>query len=554
MFLTIFNFSVPSHIFAEAARQLPDGYDQESWTKELQKEASDYKEKNGIHRSSCGNVVTPHCWQVPNPDLDDIDIPKKKPVAQNVYVAVGTTVASILFHDSKYEQQLQQVITDVDMWAYDVVEALKPEVKTSLETAYNNGLNLIDLTYQDGKHVIDTVTNVFQTKGYISQVDTDALKDSIYNLSMERYNNYSSYDSRQQAFTAFNVLQSFNNNYTYVSKVFYVGFVSTGNANYDPFQITFIQTFPSGRSHVRYLTATTTNSPTIVTTKQDVLTFSEALKIAEENNYYRSNRNGTFFDGVNPAISDVLKNTESSNSFKLPISNNDFLPLFKNVNGQPYFGTVENNPIYQPNYDDVWNPEKVIEYKPIQQPELEPIPSHIPVPTPDRYYPPINEPPVEDENPVEVPGTIPNTNPVYIPNPNYDPSIDASPVENPKYVPNPNYDPIKEPLPNEKPDYTKIPTFDPVTGGGIPPSATILKPWTLVLPFLDLLLAVVMYLLKIISFIATLPTLPQVEIDNEAYKWFRGATILGIKPYSLVMTLMSIGMAFSVYQIIRRRL
>lgn len=95
---------------------------------------------------------------------------------------------------------------------------------------------------------------------------------------------------------------------------------------------------------------------------------------------------------------------------------------------------------------------------------------------------------------------------------------------------------------------TNPPTNPPIKLPGTQP----IVPIALMLGLFDLLRAILMYLVRMFTFVMTLPMVAAIPIENPYFQWFRTATILGVKPYSLVMTAATFFMSFAAYKSIRR--
>lgn len=151
--------------------------------------------------------------------------------------------------------------------------------------------------------------------------------------------------------------------------------------------------------------------------------------------------------------------------------------------------------------------------------------------------------------------TTKDTQTLIIPDPAYHPDLDLAINNNREMVSDPDKW-LKE-----------NPEHDPTTPGGdgeVPPEETPPKepgitnpfknflPLAMLLALLDLLVAILMYLVRMFEFFMLIPFTVEKPIPNEAFIWFRNVTWLGIKPYSLVMTLATFFMGFMAYKSIRR--
>lgn len=104
---------------------------------------------------------------------------------------------------------------------------------------------------------------------------------------------------------------------------------------------------------------------------------------------------------------------------------------------------------------------------------------------------------------------------------------------------------IPEKPPKEPDDPDKPP------GGTTPPGGQDGTFWML-LAFIDLLRAILWYIMRFVTFIVTIPAIPSLPFDNAAFHWVRTSKFLGIYPYNLVMNLATLGLSLSVYKIVRR--
>lgn len=97
----------------------------------------------------------------------------------------------------------------------------------------------------------------------------------------------------------------------------------------------------------------------------------------------------------------------------------------------------------------------------------------------------------------------------------------------------------------------ETPTTPPTTLPRTPNSGTIV-PVAIFLGFFDLLRALIMYFVRMFNWIMSLPFIPEREIDNPYYQWFRSAKILGVYPYSLVTGLATFFLGFKLVKAARR--
>lgn len=82
----------------------------------------------------------------------------------------------------------------------------------------------------------------------------------------------------------------------------------------------------------------------------------------------------------------------------------------------------------------------------------------------------------------------------------------------------------------------------------------IYNPFALILPYLQFLLAAVVFVGKVVVFAIALPSAGSVSIDNEAFQWFRSAEIMGVPIYNTISTLATAGVSFLIYKIVRKNL
>lgn len=95
-------------------------------------------------------------------------------------------------------------------------------------------------------------------------------------------------------------------------------------------------------------------------------------------------------------------------------------------------------------------------------------------------------------------------------------------------------------------------TIPPIDGSPLNPSNWM--PVALLLALFDLLKSILLYLVRMFTFILTIPLIPAIPIDNIAFAWFRNAKIIGVEIYNVVSSMASIGLSFLVYKAIRRLL
>jgi hypothetical protein len=119
-------------------------------------------------------------------------------------------------------------------------------------------------------------------------------------------------------------------------------------------------------------------------------------------------------------------------------------------------------------------------------------------------------------------------------------------------------DPPPPPPPPPDTDNDGIPDSTDITPGGevpVPDDTGIfakLFPILLILKLFGVLGSCLMYLLRMFTFIMTIPGIDAIPIDNTAFDWFRNASIVGIKIYDVVTSLASVGLSFIVFRAIRR--
>lgn len=100
----------------------------------------------------------------------------------------------------------------------------------------------------------------------------------------------------------------------------------------------------------------------------------------------------------------------------------------------------------------------------------------------------------------------------------------------------------------------------PVPGGpgGNPNVPNLPRPPVGVIGFLSLFLdffrAVLMYLVRLFTFISSLAFLPPVSIGNSAFDYFRHATFYGVNIWQIVMMLFNFGIGLAIYKTIKSRL
>lgn len=204
-------------------------------------------------------------------------------------------------------------------------------------------------------------------------------------------------------------------------------------------------------------------------------------------------------------------------------------------------------PLDNPNVDPASPPEPV--------PAIEPI--HLPNPSEIVEVPPIV---LIDEIPYH---EIPR------PNPEYNPALPIDPIINPEriivYVPvNPPYQngqPVYEPIPVRIPNPDvygppppPIPPEPPVEPPNLPRPDLKWNPFVLVLPFIDLLRAIIEYLLRFFEFIIKLPVIPEKPLPyySESFNWFKEMEFGGFKIYNTIVSVAIFFLSLVVYKVIRR--
>jgi hypothetical protein len=107
-------------------------------------------------------------------------------------------------------------------------------------------------------------------------------------------------------------------------------------------------------------------------------------------------------------------------------------------------------------------------------------------------------------------------------------------------------------------DHDGVPDDTDITPGGELPTPddtgifAKLFPILLILKLFGVLGSCLMYLLRMFTFIMTIPGIDAIPINNTAFDWFRTASIVGIKIYDVVTSLASVGLSFIVFRAIRR--
>jgi len=141
-----------------------------------------------------------------------------------------------------------------------------------------------------------------------------------------------------------------------------------------------------------------------------------------------------------------------------------------------------------------------------------------------------------------------------------DPGTNPDPGTDPGTEPNP--DPGTEPNPNPDPGTDPTNPTNPGDGDGGDPTnpGNPSNPGTpknpipiaLALALLDLLVAIIMYIGRMLEFILTIPLIPEIPINNTAFQWFKSAKIMGVHVYPIVMSMGTIGLSFLVFKAIRK--
>lgn len=133
----------------------------------------------------------------------------------------------------------------------------------------------------------------------------------------------------------------------------------------------------------------------------------------------------------------------------------------------------------------------------------------------------------------------------------------AEPYPDPATTPVPINDPLPEPSPLPEP--TPEPVPDPIGDEPYDPnSPTIPSGWNpinLLMPFINFLLAVVYFLIRMADWILHIPFTPPKQIPDPygaTFEWFKNIQYGSIKPYTLMMSVANLMFGFAIYKVIRR--
>lgn len=98
----------------------------------------------------------------------------------------------------------------------------------------------------------------------------------------------------------------------------------------------------------------------------------------------------------------------------------------------------------------------------------------------------------------------------------------------------------KEELDPEEPQ----PDPDPTTKPNLP--------WQLVIALLELLKAILLFMVRLFNFVFDLPFVPEKPINNSVFEWFKTAEWLGIRVYSVISSIATFLLAMTIYRVVRR--
>jgi hypothetical protein len=180
-----------------------------------------------------------------------------------------------------------------------------------------------------------------------------------------------------------------------------------------------------------------------------------------------------------------------------------------------------------------------------------------PIEVPDLNIPSVFQPFAEpDADPTIKPDGMPDQMEVVIPldDVGYDsPEPWNDPVQNfePEPEPQPDPDPEPEPTPEPQPEPYPEEPYDP-NNPTVPPS---FNPLGLLMPFLEFLLAMLYFLIRFADFIITIPFTPAKpfpEPYGAIVDWFMQLQYGPIRPYQLLMSVVSLIFGFFIYKMIRR--
>lgn len=183
---------------------------------------------------------------------------------------------------------------------------------------------------------------------------------------------------------------------------------------------------------------------------------------------------------------------------------------------------------------------------PVDHGSVDPLPSTI-----NPILDPLRNPGIDsisETSPIEIPSSIPKEVEIIVPTAN----------DYPEVVETPWNDPVTEWDPTPKPDPGTDPT-DPTTpgdgdgGDSKPPS--IWKPWLFLLPFLEFLIACINFVIKLGTFLVTIPRIPPEPLPGtfgQMFTTLRNYNFNGFYPYNVMITLATTLFGFTIYKILRR--
>jgi hypothetical protein len=151
-------------------------------------------------------------------------------------------------------------------------------------------------------------------------------------------------------------------------------------------------------------------------------------------------------------------------------------------------------------------------------------------------------------------GTYPST--WQTPNPTTwpDPVFNPSPFPNPTPIPTPSPLPLPQPTPVPTPPTTENPPDVCQCGNVKPGEYPFWKPWVFILPFLDLLVACLFYVFRLLSFVYSLHNIQAIAIPYDGFRWFREFNLAGFQIYDTVLYLVSFAIGLSLFRLIRAML
>lgn len=189
-------------------------------------------------------------------------------------------------------------------------------------------------------------------------------------------------------------------------------------------------------------------------------------------------------------------------------------------------------------------------------------PEGVPIVVPIRETAPGEPLEIDDKEYEEVPYQWNDPLPDKLPEPGTDPGTDPEPGTDPGTDPEPGTDPGTDPEPGTDPGTDPTNPGGPGDGDGTDPTnpGNPSNPGTpgnpmpiaLALALLDLLVAIIMYIGRMLEFILTIPLIPEIPINNPAFQWFKSAKIMGVTIYPIVMSMGTIGLSFLVFKAIRK--